>query len=66
MRLLPTIYVFYIYREFLNKGFNISACDWSVLFIPDLVLGDCTFLRICLFVDSCPFDWHIVVVGNLL
>ena len=33
-------------------GFSIS---------PGSVLEDCTFLRICPFLPSCPLYWHVVV-----
>ena len=37
--------------------------DWTEL---NWVLEDYTFLRICPFLPSCPFYWHIVVHSSLL
>ena len=36
------------------------------IFSMSSVLGDCAFLRICLFLLGCPFYWHIVACSSLL
>ena len=36
------------------------------LFIPDCLLGNCTFPDTYSFFLHCPFYWHIVVCSNLL
>ena len=36
------------------------------LFLHGSVLESCTFLRICLFLPSCPFYWHIIADSSLL
>ena len=35
------------------------------MFLPDYVLRDCTFLRICPFILGHPLYWHIVVHSAL-
>ena len=48
--------------------FNFCACDGCVknLFLPSSVLESYTLLRICPFLPSCPFYWHIVASSSLL
>ena len=36
------------------------------LFLPGSVVEGYTFLRICPFLPSCPFYWHIVADSSLL
>ena len=36
------------------------------MFLPGSVLEGYTFLRICPFISSCPFYWHIVAHSSLL
>ena len=43
----------------------VVVCSYF-LFVLGSVLGDCTFLRICLFLPGCPFYWHIVADGSVL
>ena len=35
-------------------------------FLPGLVLGDCTFWRICAFLLNYPFYWHMVACSSHL
>ena len=45
-------------------------CLWlfcsCFLFLPGSVLEGFTFLRICQFLPSCPFYWHMVADSSLL
>ena len=52
----------FVYWKIFNHIFNFITCAWSIffLFLPGLVLED--FLRICPFLSSCPFNWHILFV----
>ena len=36
------------------------------IFLPGSVLKGYTFLRICPFLPSCPFYWHIVLQSSLM
>ena len=51
--------------EFFNQ-FQFQ-CLWLIcsnfLFLTGSVLGDCTFLRICLFLPGCPFSWGTIAVA---
>ena len=52
-----------------DYSFDFCACDVSAKvfsFFLVLVLERFTFLRICPFLPSCPFDWHIVADTSLL
>ena len=52
-----------------DYSFNLCACDGSdKIFYFFLVqfLESCTFLRICLFLPSCPFYWHIIADSSFL
>ena len=58
---------------FLLEGFLLQfqfLCLWLVcsefLFPPSSVLEGYTFLRICLFLPSCPFCCHIVAHGSVM
>ena len=33
---------------------------FTLSIFPGSLLGDCTYLRICLFLLSCPFYWHMM------
>ena len=54
--------------ELSNHRFNFSNFDWSshVFSFFIVVLGDCTFLRICLFLQGCPFYQYIFAYSSLL
>jgi len=53
--------------ELFNHSFSFSTSGWSVdIFYFFLVLRDCTFLRICPFLQGCLFYWHIIACCSLL
>ena len=51
---------------FIPCSISLLVSSSYFIFLPDSVLGDCTFLEIYQFLLGCPFYWHKSVHSNLL
>ena len=54
------------YIKHSEVSISVLVIGLFIFSVSDLVLEDCTLLRMCPFLPCCPFYWHIIADSSLL